>query len=106
MVNYKCYRCGYKCNQKGMLLKHLSRKYQCESKIDEISNNTILIKNKIVNYDKVKYTNILLSESYPNDISELSTSYPKVIQNECESIQKLSMFKCKYCKNEYKYRSG
>lgn len=55
MVRYICFRCGYECSQKGMLLKHLSRKYQCECKLQEIDNMEILKLNKIEEYNKDKY---------------------------------------------------
>ena len=38
---YKCKRCGFLCDQKNGLRRHLNRKIQCEAKLDEIDIETL-----------------------------------------------------------------
>ena len=35
MVNYKCPRCGYETHIKTIYIRHLGRKYICETKISD-----------------------------------------------------------------------
>lgn len=70
MVNYKCFRCGYECYQKGMLLKHLSRKNPCKCKLQEIDNIEILKLNKIDEYNKKLYNILKTSSKKENNICQ------------------------------------
>jgi hypothetical protein len=42
MVNYKCPRCGFETNHKGVFKKHLIRKNICQPKINDISIKKIV----------------------------------------------------------------
>ena len=94
MVNYKCFRCGYDCKQKGDLLKHLSRKKQCKSLLKEIDNEEILRLNNIEEYNKNRYKVTLKS----------SKSNHKLLKSNPNSNQK--NYKCRYCDNIYQYKQG
>ena len=107
MVLYKCFRCGYECNQKGMLLNHLSRKNQCISKLKEINNIDILKLNKIEEYNKEKYNIQNIYKIYTNDIQNIYKIYTNDIQNiykkytnDIQNIYKKHTNKneCEYCK--------
>ena len=90
MVNYKCFRCGYECNQKGMLLNHLSRKKPCKAILNKVDNLEILKQNKIDEYNKIKFNiqNIYKNEEkYIQNIYKKSKKYTKNIQNNV----------CQYC---------
>ena len=94
MVNYKCFRCGYECNQKGTLLNHLVRKKRCKSILKEIDNYEILRLNKIEEYNKDKYKVIQksLKSNSKNDLKS--------------SESHLKEYKCRYCDKIYKYKQG
>lgn len=105
MVTYTCFRCGYECYQKGMLLKHLSRKKQCFSKLQEIDNIKILQLNKIEQYNKNTY-NIPINKTLSSKNSNLSSQnedinlqiIPKsLIFNEDKSKTNV----CKLCKKSF-----
>ena len=100
MVKYKCFRCGYECNQKGMLLKHLSRKYQCESKLQEIDNMEILKLNKIEEYNKDKYKVNKKSTSGQQKVNIKSTKSQPLV------TKKSSLFICEYCGKEFKHKQS
>ena len=42
MVEYKCFRCGYKASQKIGLVRHLKRKNICSPKVDDIWIESII----------------------------------------------------------------
>jgi len=81
MVLYKCFRCGYECYQKGMLLNHLVRKNPCKTLLKEISDVEILKLNKIEEYNKSKY-----------NIHKIST---KNVDISTENVDKNCL--CKFC---------
>ena len=37
MVEYKCLRCGYSNNNKSVFKRHVTRKFTCKPKIEDIS---------------------------------------------------------------------
>ena len=83
MVEYKCLRCGFICNQKGSLLQHLSRKKQCESILNNISNSKILKYNNILDYNKTKY-NIIVKKTKTKTKTELEIlqeSHKDILKN-------------------------
>ena len=93
MVNYKCFRCGYDCYQKGMLLKHLSRKKPCPNKLQQVTNQQILEMNNIEEYNKSKHN--ILKTSSKNEDNILKTSSKN--NNICQYCDKeLSNYKNKW----------
>jgi len=100
MVKYKCFRCGYECNQKGMLLKHLSRKFQCESKLQEIDNIDILKLNKIDEYNKNRYKVIIKSSLSQQKVNIQSTKSKHSVN------KKLTSFICEFCNKEFTYKQS
>jgi predicted RNA-binding Zn-ribbon protein involved in translation (DUF1610 family) len=100
MVKYKCFRCGYDCNQKGMLLKHLSRKFQCESKLQEIDNLDILKLNKIEEYNKNRYK-VIKKSSFSHQKVNIKSSKSKHSVN-----NKSTSFICEYCDKEFAYKQS
>jgi hypothetical protein len=99
MVLYNCFRCGYNTNQKGHLLKHLSRKNQCSSILEEITNLEILTRNKI---DKsiITHKNIYKNIQIPyKNIQNSSKNIYKNIYKK-HKVKKCEVNTCEYCKKE------
>ena len=78
MVNYKCPRCGYTIDIKTKYIKHLKRKYLCDSILSDSKLNDEYIKYDI----KEKITKI--------------TQKPTKSKKNPQKTTKKSL-KCKYC---------
>tara|TARA_B100000902_G_scaffold399180_1_gene468833 strand:- start:226 stop:1245 length:1020 start_codon:yes stop_codon:yes gene_type:complete len=99
MVNYKCFRCGYETHIKTILIRHLSRKNNCELKLYDIDvkhfKNYIENGNNCneyldcINIDKTSANNCKSTHDIP-------IQYPK---NTLKTNEKPSdSNKCEYCK--------
>lgn len=108
MVLYNCFRCGYNTNQKGHLLKHLSRKNQCVSILEEITNLEILTLNKI---DKSS-----IGQQYANLLSTLCQQYVNKKSTNCKQLSSKNIQKykdkkrevntCEYCNKKFSFRQS
>lgn len=81
MVNYKCFRCGKEFKQKGHLLSHLTRKYPCQTILQDVDNITIMKLNKI--YEGTEMDNYIKSD----EIKKIDNKY------KCPNCNKLFLKK-------------
>jgi hypothetical protein len=99
MVNYKCPRCGYETHIKTIYIRHLGRKYICETKI---SDNDLQNEYKKYNIlSKIKNNNTKLKMK-PNE-AKMKHKEAKCKPNEAN---KSNNFKCEYCKKIYFHRQS
>ncbi len=109
---FKCERCGFTSKYRSNFIRHLKRKFTCDSKLSNININIIkeqygLIKNitkKTENIEKIK----------TETIKKETTTETEKIQNQIEQIQNLieqnkikkEVKKCKFCNRDFTTRQA
>ena len=93
MVNYECFRCGYKATQKSNLVNHFNRKNICDSKISDISIENM---QKYYNFEIKKTVSKTTPKQHPNDTENSVINFvkndtqttPKFTKNDTQTTPK------------------
>ena len=90
---YKCKRCGFICDQKNGLRRHLNRKNQCEPYLEDIGIETLKLE---------LGTKVLNCKPYVNyTVNTLSTKNKDFTIKNNTNLNTKGKYICNYCKLEF-----
>jgi len=95
---YKCKRCGFICDQKNGLRRHLNRKNLCEPYLEDIDIETLKLE---------LGTKVLNCKPYVNyNVNTLSTKNKDFTIKNNTNLNTKGKYICKYCKLEFSTRQS